>query len=125
MYHPADVDVVRIQFLKIYSVGGFAPSLVICRTQPSVPCCKISCNRAALIRLSKKRGPQREHEQDKSPSFSNLILMVTSPLVCCILSQKDKDHYNILTHIYGISKDVKDNSIRRTEKETQIYRTVI
>ena len=38
--------------------------------------------------------------------------------------QKDKDHYNILTHIYGISKDVKD-AICRTEKETQIYRTVI
>ena len=41
------------------------------------------------------------------------------------VSQKDKDHYNILTHIYGIKKDVNDNSICRTEKETQIYSTVI
>ena len=40
------------------------------------------------------------------------------------ISQKDKDHYNILTHIYGIYKDVNDNRICRTEKETQMYRTV-
>ena len=41
------------------------------------------------------------------------------------VSQKDKDHYNILTHIYGIWKDVNDNPIGRTEKKkTQIYRTV-
>ena len=40
------------------------------------------------------------------------------------VSQKDEDHYNILTHIYGIQKDVNDNSICRTEKETQIYRKV-
>jgi len=88
MYHPAYVDVVRVQFLKIYSVNCFVPSLVISRTPPSVPCCKISSNRAALIRLSKKRGSQREHEQIRSPSFSNLILKVTSPLVCCILCIK-------------------------------------
>ena len=40
------------------------------------------------------------------------------------VSQKDRDHYNILTHIYGIKKDGNDNPICKTEKETQMYRTV-
>ena len=38
------------------------------------------------------------------------------------VSQKDKDHYSILTHIYGIQKDGNDNPICKTEKETQMYR---
>ena len=37
--------------------------------------------------------------------------------------QKDKDQYSILTHVYGILKDGTDNTIYRTEKETQMYRT--
>ena len=41
------------------------------------------------------------------------------------VSQKDKDHYSVLTRICGIWKDVNDNPICRTEKKkTQIYRTV-
>ena len=51
--------------------------------------------------------------------------MKLEPIIQSEVSQKDKDHYNILTHIYGSEKDVNDNSICRTEKETQIYRTVI
>ena len=39
------------------------------------------------------------------------------------VSQKDKDHYSILTRIYGIYKDGNDNPICKTEKETQMYRT--
>ena len=46
------------------------------------------------------------------------------PIIQSEVSQKDKDQYSILTHIYGIWKDVNDNSLCRTEKETQIYRTV-
>ena len=38
------------------------------------------------------------------------------------VSQTDKDHYSILTHIYGIQKDGNDNPICKTEIETQ-YRT--
>ena len=38
------------------------------------------------------------------------------------VSQKDKDQYNILMHIYGILKDGNDNPICKTEKETQMYR---
>ena len=39
------------------------------------------------------------------------------------VSQKDKDQYSILMHIYGILKDGNDNPIWKTEKETQMYRT--
>ena len=38
------------------------------------------------------------------------------------ISQKVKDQYSILTHIYGILKVGNDNLICRTEKETQMYR---
>ena len=41
------------------------------------------------------------------------------------VSQKDKDQYSILTHIYGIYKDGNVNPICKTEKETQMYRTDI
>ena len=39
------------------------------------------------------------------------------------VSQKDKDQYSILTHLYGILKAGNDNPTCKTEKETQIYRT--
>ena len=63
----------------------------------------------------------------KKNSFEAVLMrwMKLEPIIQSEVSQKDKDHYNILTHIYGIQKDVNDNSICRTEKETQIYRTVI
>ena len=35
--------------------------------------------------------------------------MKLEPIVESEASQKDKDHYNILTHIYGIQKDGNDN----------------
>ena len=41
------------------------------------------------------------------------------------VSQKDKDQYSILTYIYGIQKDGNDNPTRKTEKETQMYRTEV
>ena len=49
--------------------------------------------------------------------------MKLEPITQSEVSQKDKEHYSILTHIYGIQKDVNDNPIRKTEKETQMYRT--
>ena len=49
--------------------------------------------------------------------------MKLEPIIQSEVSQKDKDQYSILTHIYGILKDGNDNLICRTEKETQIYRT--
>ena len=36
------------------------------------------------------------------------------------VNQKEKHQYSILTHIYGIQKDGKDDPICETAKETQI-----
>ena len=49
--------------------------------------------------------------------------MKLEPIIQSEVSQKDKDQYSILTHIYGIKKDGNNNPIYKTEKETQIYRT--
>ena len=40
------------------------------------------------------------------------------------ITMKEKHQYSILTHIYGIQKDGKDNPVCKTAKETQMYRTV-
>ena len=45
------------------------------------------------------------------------------PIIWSEVSQKDKEQYIILTHIYVILKDGNDNPICKTEKETQMYRT--
>ena len=50
--------------------------------------------------------------------------MRLEPIIQSEVSQKDKDQYIILMHINGILKDGNDNPICKTEKETQIYRTV-
>ena len=49
--------------------------------------------------------------------------MKLEPIIQSEVTQKDKDQYSILTHIYGIKKDGNNNPIRKTEKETQMYRT--
>ena len=49
--------------------------------------------------------------------------MKLEPIIQSEVSQKDKDQYSILTHIYGILKDGNDNPICKTEKETEMYRT--
>ena len=46
--------------------------------------------------------------------------MKLEPIIQSEVSQKDKDHYSILTHIYGIQKDGNDNSICEIAKETQM-----
>ena len=50
--------------------------------------------------------------------------MKLEPIIQSEVSQKDNHQYSILMHIYGLLKDGNDNPICRTEKETQIYRTV-
>ena len=52
-------------------------------------------------------------------SFESVLMrwMKLEPIIQSEVSQKDKDHYNILTHIYGIWKDVNNNPICRTEKK--------
>ena len=61
----------------------------------------------------------------KKNSFESVLMrwMKLEPIIQSEVSQKDKDHYSILTHIYGIQKDSNNNPIYKIEKETQIYRT--
>ena len=61
----------------------------------------------------------------KKNSFESVLMrwMKLEPIIQSEVSQKDKDHYSILTHIYGIQKDGNDNPICKTEKETQMYST--
>ena len=61
----------------------------------------------------------------KKNSFESVLMrwMKLEPIIQSEVSQKDKDQYSILAHIYGILKDGNDNPICKTEKETQIYRT--
>ena len=41
------------------------------------------------------------------------------------VSQKEKHQYSILMHIYGVYKDGNDDSICKTAKETQMYRSLL
>ena len=61
----------------------------------------------------------------KKNSFESVLMrwMKLEPIIQSEVSQKDKDQYSILMHIYGILKDGNDNPICKTEKETQMYRT--
>ena len=61
----------------------------------------------------------------KKHSFESVLMrwMKLEPIIQSEVSQKDKDHYSILMHIYGILKDGNDNPICKTEKETQMDRT--
>ena len=45
--------------------------------------------------------------------------MKLEPIIQSEVSQKDKDQYSILTHIYGIYKDGNDDPICKIAKETQ------
>ena len=46
--------------------------------------------------------------------------MKLEPIIQSEVSQEEKPQYSILTHIYGIQKDGKDDPICETAKETQI-----
>ena len=58
-------------------------------------------------------------------SFESVLMrwMKLEPIIQSEVSQKDKDQYSILMHIYEIKTDGNDNPICKTEKETQMYRT--
>ena len=61
----------------------------------------------------------------KKNSFESVLMrwMKLEPIIQSEVSQKDKEHYSILTHIHGIQKYGNDNPICKIEKETQMYRT--
>ena len=62
----------------------------------------------------------------KRNAFESVLMrwMKLEPIIQSEVSQKEKHQYSILTHIYGIEKDGNDNPVRKTAKETQMYRTV-
>ena len=49
--------------------------------------------------------------------------MTLESIIQSEVSQKEKHQYSILTHIYGIQKDGKDDPICKAAKETQMQRT--
>ena len=60
-------------------------------------------------------------------SFESVLMrwMKPEPIIQSEVSQKDKDQYSILMHIYRILNDGNDNLICKTEEETQMYITDI
>ena len=59
----------------------------------------------------------------KNNSFESVLMrwMKMAPIIQSEVSQKGKQQYSILTHVYGILKYGNDNPICKTEKETQMY----
>ena len=58
----------------------------------------------------------------KKNAFESVLMrwMKLKPIIQSEVSQKENHQYNILMHIYGIKKDVSDDPICETAKETQI-----
>ena len=59
----------------------------------------------------------------KKNSFESVLMrwMKLEPIIQSEVSQKDKDQYSILMHIYGIYNDGNDNLVCETAKEPQMY----
>ena len=57
----------------------------------------------------------------KKNTFESVLMrwMKLEPIIQSEVSQKEKHQYSILTHIYGIEKDVNDNLVCKTAKNTQ------
>ena len=58
----------------------------------------------------------------KKNAFESLLMrwMKLEPIIQSEVSQKEKNPYNILMHIYGIQKDGNNDPICETAEETQI-----
>ena len=61
----------------------------------------------------------------KRNEFESVLMrqMNLEPIIQSEVSQKEKNKYHILTHIYGIQKNVIDEPICRAAVETQTQRT--
>ena len=57
----------------------------------------------------------------KKNAFESVLMrwMNLEPIIQSEVSQKEKDKYHILTHIYGIQKDGTIDPMGRAAKETQ------
>ena len=58
----------------------------------------------------------------KVNAFESVLMrwMKLEPIIQSEVSQKEKDKYCILTHIYGIQKDGTDNTTCRATEEAQM-----
>ena len=58
----------------------------------------------------------------KRSAFESVLMrwMNLEPIIQSEVSQKEKDNYHILMHIYGIYKNGNDNPLCKTEKETHV-----
>ena len=58
----------------------------------------------------------------KKNAFESVLMRWTKlePIIQSELSQKEKQQYSLLMHIYGIYKDGNDDPICETAKETEI-----
>ena len=56
----------------------------------------------------------------KKNAFESVLMrwMKLEPIIQSEVSQKEKHQYSILTYIYGIKKDVNDDPVCKTAKET-------
>ena len=66
---------------------------------------ELSSTRTKDKMVSKLRGDTREYYSAiKKNSFGSVLMrwMKLEPIIQSEVSQKDKDHYSMLTHIYGI-----------------------
>ena len=63
----------------------------------------------------------------KKNSFESVLMrwMKLEPIIQSEVSQKDKDQYSILTHIYAILKDGNDNPICKTERDTDVQNRLL
>ena len=51
--------------------------------------------------------------------------MKLEPIIQSEVSQKDKDQYSILMHIYGILKDGNDNTICKTKRDPYVQNRLL
>ena len=88
---------VRIEIVQVSFRSGF---LIIARTwkQPRCP------SADEWIRKLWYIYTMEYYAAIKKTSFESILMrwMKLEPIIQSEVSQKDKDHYNILTHIYGI-----------------------
>ena len=68
-----------------------------------------------------------ERYNQKLKVFESVLMrwMKLEPIIQSEVSQKEKQQYSILTHIYGIQKDGNNNPMYETAKETLMYKSVL
>ena len=88
-------------------------------------------NREKLQEMKKKKLKRRRYiytmeyySAIKKNTCESVLMrqMNLEPFIQSEVSQKEKHQYSILMHICGIQKDGNDNPVRKTAKETQMYK---